>query len=464
MERRKRVVLWNENFVTSTPSVSHPHSCTSCTAGQTFKPQPGQDACTAVRECQRGFTESIAPTTTTDRKCTPCPPDTYKSMVGSQPCSAVTYCTPGQEQLLAANSTMNTQCRPCVLGSLYDHDLDPLTACIPVRFCNSAQEESVAPTTTSNRQCRNCPSGQTFQAPARKQQCVRQCSSKQRELSAPTFTSDRVCETKVAITFEADYHQLITGPQDVANFLSTVRSTLASLGVNIGALPMTASSGSIVVTVAADNDAVVEELLTTRCNGFTVNFKNQIIASRKQCSTSATTGGNKSSASQTWVVAVAVVATVVVVALGVLLYRRRREAHDTLHRAGPTSFSNPMYDVSAYREDETATYNPVYDTPKAGPDALAAATGQIADRDGFYSSVPPDANHPPDATADGFYNTISPENGDFGEEGVASFDHDYDLGTQQMAGDVSPYHLASSDHAGDGDHGYMEVHPQESES
>jgi len=94
-------------------------------------------ACQPWSECKTGETESVAPSSTSDRVCSACGAGKYSA---NGQCLSLTVCSSSQYESTAATATSDRKC----------------TA---LTTCQAGNKQTVAPTTTTNRQCAACEAG-----------------------------------------------------------------------------------------------------------------------------------------------------------------------------------------------------------------------------------------------------------------------------------------------------------------
>jgi hypothetical protein len=145
--------------------------CTACGPG--FYHDGG--SCVPLTPCGEGQYESVAPTSTSDRVCSPCAPEcgagTYERVAcadGNSPqdrvCEALTDCAEGQYESAApteASDRVCSACTACAAGqyetmACADGNASQNRVCKALTDCIVGQYESVPPTATSNRACSAC--------------------------------------------------------------------------------------------------------------------------------------------------------------------------------------------------------------------------------------------------------------------------------------------------------------------
>ena len=94
-------------------------------------------ACQPWSECKTGETESVAPSSTSDRVCSACGAGKYSA---NGQCLSLTVCSSSQYESTAATATSDR-------------------TCTALTICQPGNKQTVAPTTTTNRQCVACEAG-----------------------------------------------------------------------------------------------------------------------------------------------------------------------------------------------------------------------------------------------------------------------------------------------------------------
>eukprot|EP00730_Choanoeca_flexa_P008228 TRINITY_DN12464_c0_g1_i2.p1 TRINITY_DN12464_c0_g1~~TRINITY_DN12464_c0_g1_i2.p1 ORF type:complete len:1843 (+),score=396.73 TRINITY_DN12464_c0_g1_i2:89-5530(+) len=156
--------------------------CSPCASGF-YTDVPGLDTCKQHSDCQPGTFETGAPTSTSDRVCSPCPANTF-SVFGNTsactPCSttcldgeykisdcsaeqdltceACSKCQPGTYKAADCTTDSDTQCVFCDGITNFSTTVNA-AACTPVDACSAGQYISTPATQTSDRECKPCPGG-----------------------------------------------------------------------------------------------------------------------------------------------------------------------------------------------------------------------------------------------------------------------------------------------------------------
>jgi hypothetical protein len=164
--------LWScepGSFVQSTGSVVSDRTCQGCSTG-TFSATSNSEACTAWRDCEAGTHVSSEPGMTRDRGCEPCGNGTTTHGKNWGVCVSQDQCPAGTVQ----TSAQPAKCAPCVAGTYcagtdlpsvacdgdsWDHDHDPVTACVARRNCVSGEYVSDNGSPVTDRTCSPCGEG-----------------------------------------------------------------------------------------------------------------------------------------------------------------------------------------------------------------------------------------------------------------------------------------------------------------
>eukprot|EP00054_Salpingoeca_dolichothecata_P030336 m.246031 g.246031 ORF g.246031 m.246031 type:complete len:3452 (-) comp26641_c0_seq2:27-10382(-) len=167
--------------------------CGSCELPDFFQDRSGQTTCKRVQSCLSGFYVTRAPTSTSDRQCTACPPETWQHVPNQDQCMPATQCDAGEEETTPLGPFTDRVCRRCVLSISFKTKAGP-GQCTHVRQCAPGTQETAAPTLTSDRLCEECPN-QTYQDQTGRLTCLRasSCVRGQYVSSPLTKSSDRVC-------------------------------------------------------------------------------------------------------------------------------------------------------------------------------------------------------------------------------------------------------------------------------
>lgn len=204
--------------------------CRPCPPNQ-FQSAAGQAECEATTPCGAGTEELVAPTTYSDRACTPCVSGrTYGNSRGS--CTEVRRCQAGTGEKAdggAPTPTSDRTCEPCKEGKTFSAG-PSAGPCMTVGTCPPGTMEASTPTTRVDRGCKPCPQG-TFSDTDNAVRCQAwsRCPAKAITIAMPTATTDRLCAKAVVV-------QLLVTPavadDKEAAFLAAILAALESRGID----------------------------------------------------------------------------------------------------------------------------------------------------------------------------------------------------------------------------------------
>lgn len=192
-----------------------------------FQPAANATGCLNLTDCLPGSKVSVFPTATSDRQCSPCPPETFADTTNSPTCTPCPHGTfqpsPGMPMCIAAGCPPGTRgagqiCIECAGGTYQDQAGQD--SCKPAATCLPGWYVAVAATSTADADCNPCSPGthagtpnaancskcilgQTFQPHPGQPSCepVRTCRAGEFVVVPPTATSDRTCSACPASTF-----------------------------------------------------------------------------------------------------------------------------------------------------------------------------------------------------------------------------------------------------------------------
>ena len=179
--------------------------CKACANGyfQTATSQHRLTKCTrAAPSCRLRHYQTAAPTTSSDRQCSPytqCLPDAeyekqQATATSNRICSNVTMCEPGTREATggAATATRDTLCVPCPLGQYQDERGQ--RKCKPMLTCVAGQHISQAGSAIADRVCAPC-GNHTFQPAPNQASCIQRtpCEKGSHIVTQTTPVADQTC-------------------------------------------------------------------------------------------------------------------------------------------------------------------------------------------------------------------------------------------------------------------------------
>jgi hypothetical protein len=188
-----------------------PPMCADCVAGQycpggTTPPQAcgagtwDHDAnpatsCIPWSDCAAGQAVAMSGSTTANRVCADCPPNSFSLTANAPMCAPWMDCAPGQSVMITGTPTANRVCMTCPAGTF--SGAANSTSCSPWTECTAGQYISVAGSAIANRACAMCPmnsysSGTNTATCMSWSECV---FPGQYESTPGTTISNRVCST-----------------------------------------------------------------------------------------------------------------------------------------------------------------------------------------------------------------------------------------------------------------------------
>lgn len=172
---------------------SPPQACDGLTQ---FQNNTMATSCLIISLCGAGQYQTVAPSPTNNRVCSPCRVGSFNSQSPNTAtsCTPFSVCGPGFLQSFNGSAISNTQCLACQLGLTFQ-DESGAFACKPVATCQPGTSIAVNTSTVSNRICQSCISGVNFQDQANQASCkpVTACTLGQYQSQPATVALNAVC-------------------------------------------------------------------------------------------------------------------------------------------------------------------------------------------------------------------------------------------------------------------------------
>jgi hypothetical protein len=195
-------------YVAAVGQEGEDRTCRSCPAGS-FSDVENSPACTPWAVCAIGEFISEAGTDIRNQTCSPCPDGKYTAIENSSACADKGSCAAGTEQTAAASPTRPPTCAVCsagnycaggtspkqtCIGSTWDHDANPGSACVAKTNCVAGQFVLAEGDNSTDRTCGPCALGR-YSATTNATECLpwSECPPGQYVKMVGTSLANRTC-------------------------------------------------------------------------------------------------------------------------------------------------------------------------------------------------------------------------------------------------------------------------------